>query len=70
MIQNNNNSKYKVIKNLFNKIIQFQVISFLIVKIKLKVMIINLVDGLLKNKFKINKKIVSRLNETLACWKK
>ena len=70
MIQNNNNSKYKVIKNLFNKIIQFQVISFLIVKIKLKVMIINLVDGLLKNKFKINKKIVYRLNETLACWKK
>ena len=70
MIQNNNNSKYKVIKNLFNKIIQFQVNSFLIVKIKLKVMIINLVDGLLKNKLKINKKIVSRLNETLACWKK
>ena len=70
MIQNNNNSKYKVIKNLFNKIIQFQVNSFLIVKIKLKVMIINLVDGLLKNKLKINKKIASRLNETLACWKK
>jgi hypothetical protein len=68
MNQKFNNSKYKVINNLINNITPVLVINFLVVKIKLKVMIINLVAILWKKNFKIIIIIVSRLNKTLAYW--
>ena len=60
MNSNYNNYKTKVT----NKpcLTQIQAISIFLVKIKLKVMIINLVAVSLKNNFQINKITVSKLN--------
>ena len=70
MDSNYNNYKNKVIKKLFNKVTQIKVISIFIVKIKLKVMIINLVVILLKKNLQIKKIMMRRLIKTLVCLMK